>query len=112
MGCKRRRKVPDKSFSLTLAGRKPNVPEFLSISEFSSTTCSTSMTKRGLIIADLSLWHHLQFTTRLACPLCPDAKDRMYLVCLKYWTPSLMPLMVYPKVLFHQMFSIKAAPTC
>ena len=30
----------------------------------------------------------------------------MYLVYLKYWTPSLMLLMVYPKVLFHPMFSI------
>ena len=31
----------------------------------------------------------------------------MYLVYLKYWTLSLMPLMVYPKVLFHPNFSIK-----
>ena len=33
----------------------------------------------------------------------------MYLVCLKYWTPNLVPLMVYPKVLFHPNFSIKVA---
>ena len=38
----------------------------------------------------------------------PDAKDRMYLVYLKYWTLNLMPLIVYPKVLFNPMYSIKA----
>ena len=37
----------------------------------------------------------------------PDAKVRMYLVYLKYWTLNLMPLMVYPKVLFHPNFTIK-----
>ena len=31
----------------------------------------------------------------------------MYLVYLKYWTLNLMPPMVYPKVLFHPVFSIK-----
>ena len=31
----------------------------------------------------------------------------MYLVYLKYWTLKLMPLMVYPKVLFRPTFSIK-----
>ena len=31
----------------------------------------------------------------------------MYLVYLKYWTLNYMPLMVYPKVLFHPNFSIK-----
>ena len=36
-----------------------------------------------------------------------DARDRLYLVHLKYWTLNLMPLMVYPKVLFHPNFSIK-----
>ena len=30
------------------------------------------------------------------------------LVYLKYWTLNLMPLMVYPKVLFHPMFIIRA----
>ena len=29
------------------------------------------------------------------------------MVYLKYWTLNLMPLMVYPKVLFHPMFGIK-----
>ena len=32
----------------------------------------------------------------------------MYLVYLKYWTLNLMPIMVYPKVLVHPMYSIKA----
>ena len=41
----------------------------------------------------------------------PDAKVRMYLVYLKCWTLNLMPLMVYPKVLFHPNFSIKAGPS-
>ena len=40
--------------------------------------------------------------------LHPDARVRIYLVYLKYWTLNLMPLMVYPKVLFHPNFSIKA----
>ena len=39
--------------------------------------------------------------------MAPDAKVWMYLVHLKYWTLDLMPLTVYPKVLFHPMFSIK-----
>ena len=39
-----------------------------------------------------------------------DAKVRMYLVYLKYWTLNLMPLMVYPKVLFHLNFSIWGCP--
>ena len=29
------------------------------------------------------------------------------LVYLKYWTLNFMPLMVYPKILFHPIFSIK-----
>ena len=37
----------------------------------------------------------------------PDAEVRMHLVYLKHWTLNLMPLMVYPKVLFHLNFSIK-----
>ena len=37
----------------------------------------------------------------------PDAKVQMYLVYLKYSTLALMPLMVYPKVLFPSNFSIK-----
>ena len=32
----------------------------------------------------------------------------MYLIFLKYWTLDLMSIMVYPKVLFHPNFSIKA----
>ena len=39
----------------------------------------------------------------------PDAKGRMYLVYLKYWTPKLIPLMVQPTVLFHPNFSIKVS---
>ena len=39
----------------------------------------------------------------------PDAKVRMHLVFLKYRTLNLMPLMVYPKVLFHSNSSIIAA---
>ena len=31
------------------------------------------------------------------------------LVYLKYWTLKLMPLMVYPKVLFHPTFSVSEA---
>ena len=31
----------------------------------------------------------------------------MYLVYLRYWALNLMPLMVYPKVLFPPNFSIK-----
>ena len=38
----------------------------------------------------------------------PDAEVRMCLVYLKYWTLNRMPLMVYPEVLFHLNFSIKA----
>ena len=45
----------------------------------------------------------------LSCRRCPDAKVRMYLVYLKYRTLNLMPLMVYPTVLFHPNFSIKAS---
>ena len=41
--------------------------------------------------------------------LPPDAKVRMFLVYLKYWTLNLIPLMVYPKVLFHPMFNIKGS---
>ena len=41
-------------------------------------------------------------------PLTPDAKVRMYLVYPKYWSLKLMPLMVYPRVLLHPTFSIKA----
>ena len=37
----------------------------------------------------------------------PDAKVWMYSVYLKYWTLHLMPLIVYPKVLFRPNFSIK-----
>ena len=37
----------------------------------------------------------------------PDAKVQMCLVYLKHWTLNLMPLMVYPKVLFHINFTIK-----
>ena len=37
----------------------------------------------------------------------PDAEVWMYLVYLKNWTLNLMPLIVYPKVLFHPNFSIK-----
>ena len=40
--------------------------------------------------------------------LCPDAKVWMYLVYLKYWTLNLMPLMVYPNVLFRMNFSINS----
>ena len=36
----------------------------------------------------------------------------MYLVYLKYWTLNLIPLGVYPKVLFHPMFSIKGEKCC
>ena len=39
---------------------------------------------------------------------CTDAKVRMNLVYLKYWTLNLVPLMVYPQVIFHPNFSIKA----
>ena len=39
----------------------------------------------------------------------PHVKVRMYLVYLKYWTLKLMPLMVYPKALFHPNFSIKVS---
>ena len=38
----------------------------------------------------------------------PDAKVCNYLVYLKYWTLTLMPLMVYPKVPFRPKFSIQA----
>ena len=37
----------------------------------------------------------------------PVAEVRMYLVCLKYWTLNLRPLMVYPKVLFIQTLASK-----
>ena len=37
----------------------------------------------------------------------PDAEVRMHLVYLKYCILHLMPLMVYPKVIFHLNFSIK-----
>ena len=40
--------------------------------------------------------------------MSPDAKVWMYLVYFKYWTLNLIPLMVYPKVIFRPMFSIKA----
>ena len=40
--------------------------------------------------------------------LDPDANFWRYLVYLKYWTRNLMALMVYPKVLCPQNFSIKA----
>ena len=44
-----------------------------------------------------------------ACPhAAPDAKVQMYLVYSKCWTLNLMPLMVYPSVLLHPNFSIKA----
>ena len=39
--------------------------------------------------------------------LSPDAKVRMYLVYLKYWTLNLKPLVVYPEVLFHPNSGIK-----
>ena len=38
-----------------------------------------------------------------------DAKVQMHLVYLKYWSLSLMSLMVYPKVLLHPNLSIKGA---
>ena len=41
--------------------------------------------------------------------LAPDDKVRRYLVYLKYWTLSLNPLMVYPKVLFRPYFIINWA---
>ena len=40
----------------------------------------------------------------------PDAEVRIYLVYLKYWTLHLIPLKVYPKVLFHPNISIKGDP--
>ena len=40
--------------------------------------------------------------------MAPDAIVR-YLVYLKYWTLNLMPLMVYPKLLFHPKSSIKVS---
>ena len=39
--------------------------------------------------------------------LYPNAKVWRYLVYLKYWTLSLRPLMIYPKVLTPPNFSIK-----
>ena len=36
-----------------------------------------------------------------------DAKVRVYMVYLKYYTLNLRPLMVYPKVLFRPNFSTK-----
>ena len=41
-----------------------------------------------------------------------DAKGRMYLVYLKYWTLNPMPLMVYPKVLIHPNVASKCNSTC
>ena len=38
--------------------------------------------------------------------MTPDAEVRMHLVYLKYWALNLMPQTIYPKVLFHPMFSI------
>ena len=56
-----------------------------------------------------SLWGNpLSLPLALLMPGSPDAKVRMYVVYLKYWTLSLMHLVVYPKVLFHPNFSIKA----
>ena len=37
----------------------------------------------------------------------PDDRVWRYLVNLKYWTPNLRPLIVYPKVLFPPNFSVK-----
>ena len=37
---------------------------------------------------------------------CPDDEVRRYLVCLKYWTLNLNPLLVYPKVLSPPNFII------
>ena len=47
-------------------------------------------------------------TYRLCITAAPDAKVWMFLVSLKYWILKLMPQMVYPEVLFHLNFSIKA----
>ena len=44
--------------------------------------------------------------------MAPDAKVRMYLVYLKYYTLNLRPLMVYPKVLLRPIFSIKGISIC
>ena len=41
----------------------------------------------------------------------PDDKGWRYLVHLKYWTLCLMPLMVYPKVLFPLNFITKGTAT-
>ena len=35
-----------------------------------------------------------------------------YMVYLKYWTLNLMPLTVYPEVLFHPSFSIRPSQWC
>ena len=53
-------------------------------------------------------------TDSLRCAKPPNAKVWKYLVYLKYlkyWTLSLIPLMVYPKILFHPNFSVKGQ-TC
>ena len=47
--------------------------------------------------------------TKAVAARFPDAKVWMCLAYLKYWTPILMPLTVYPEVLFHPHFSIKAS---
>ena len=66
--------------------------------------------KVAFVTGNLKLRLHVEQDSRVgqvALPP-PDAKLQMYVVYLKYWTLELIPLMVYPKVLFHPNFSIKA----
>ena len=49
----------------------------------------------------------MQHNDRLSAWPPLNAKVRMYLVYLQFWTLNLRPLMVYPKVLFPPKFGIK-----
>ena len=89
--------VPFLRRHLVIVLRPIDQHRLLSVLEQAAAQISAVVQHRRLDLHNSSIFYPARHT----------AKVRMYLVYLEYWTPNLMPLMVYRELLFHPNLSIK-----